>query len=356
MRAPTHRLAVLLCLLTACGSDDSEPTADPSADTQIRQSTDGVEPLAQEADTCGVATARPRNLTLRGNLGTHDPVIIAAGGRYYEYQTGKFVYAKVSNDLINWDPLPSQFPRVWDWMKRQVPGITDDLWAPDISFFGGKYHLYYSGSTFGSNRSCIGHATRTDLASGSWKDENGVICSNTGGPKQDYNAIDPNVVVDEGGTPWMSFGSFWSGIKLIKLTSDGKRADDTLISIAARPSNSGELEAPFIVRRCGYYYLFVSFDRCCKGKDSTYRVMVGRSKSVTGPYVDKSGRAMTQGGGTQVVAGNGTWKGPGHNAILQDKGKWYNVYHAYRASNGAAELRITEMGWDADGWPMSHAP
>lgn len=357
MRAySTHRLAVLLCLLAACGNDDTAPAGEPSADTQIGTSHDAA-PLTQEAESCGVATARPRNLSLRGNLGTHDPVIIPAGGKYYEYQTGKFVYAKVSNDLVSWDPLPSQFPRVFDWMKRQVPGITDDLWAPDISFFGGKYHLYYSGSTFGSQRSCIGHATRANLGSGSWSDENGVICSNTGGTKQDWNAIDPNVIVDEDGTPWMAFGSFWSGIKMIKLTKDGKRDGDQLISIASRAGAAGNaIEAPFIIRRCGYYYLFVSFDKCCSGNKSTYRVMVGRSKSVTGPYVDKSGKPMMQGGGTQVVAGDSRWKGPGHSAVFEDKGKWYNVYHAYAAGDGHSELRITEMGWDADGWPMSHAP
>ena len=356
MRALTIKAWLMLSLVgTACGAELDSAGTDESADTQTGDAEEApVQAQQAPGEQCDAAGGRPRNLALRGNLGTHDPVVIPAGGKYYEYQTGKFVYAKVSNDLVNWQPLPSQLPRVFDWMKRQVPGITDDLWAPDISHFGGKYHLYYSGSTFGSNRSCIGHATRSDLGSGSWKDENGVICSNTGGAKQDFNAIDPNVVVDEAGTPWMSFGSFWSGIKLIKLTQDGKRADNEIRSIASR--NGGAIEAPFIIRRCGYYYLFVSFDKCCSGKNSTYRVMVGRSKSVTGPYVDRGGKQMMQGGGTQLVAGDSRWKGPGHNAVFFDKGKWYNVYHAYAANDGRAELRITEMAWDAEGWPLSHAP
>ena len=163
MRAISTKAWLMLSFLGTASCSEVEPaTLDESADTQIGGDSE-VPVRAQEiaGERCDVASAsRPRSLTLRGNLGTHDPVIIPAGGKYYEYQTGKFVYAKVSNDLVTWDPLPSQLPRVWDWMKRQVPGITDDLWAPDISYFGGQYHLYYSASTFGSNRSCIGHATR----------------------------------------------------------------------------------------------------------------------------------------------------------------------------------------------------
>lgn len=358
MRAISTSTRIALILLGfGCVSDEGGVALSADSDSQIAATEAPSEPDVLGQESCGASSGRPRSLALRGNLGTHDPVIIPAGGRYWEFQTGKGVYAKVSNDLINWDPSPSQLNSVPDWLKRQVPGITQDLWAPDISYFGGKYHLYYSGSTFGSNRSCIGHATKTDasgLTNGGWKDENGVICSNTGSAKQDWNAIDPNVVLDEQGTPWMSFGSFWSGIKMIKLNDQGKRADDKIISIASR--GGGAIEAPFIIRRCGYYYLFVSFDKCCDGARSTYRTMVGRSKSVTGPYVDKSGRSMMSGGGTQVVAGDARWKGPGHNAVFTDKGKWYNVYHAYAASNGAAELRITEMAFDADGWPLPHAP
>ena len=334
--------------------------SDPRADDLVEVPTPTADPtqfdeLAAVSAGCEKTTGSPRNLTLRGNLGTHDPVIIAAGGKYYEYQTGKGIYGKVSSDLISWDPLPSQLPRNPAWTARQVPGSTD-LWAPDVAEFGGKFHLYYSVSTFGSNRSCIGHATSTNLASNSWKDENGVICSNTGSTKQNWNAIDPNIVIDDKGTPWMSFGSFWGGIKLIKLNAQGKRADNQIYSIAARPNNGGAVEAPFIIRRCNYYYLFVSFDKCCSGAQSTYKIAVGRSRSITGPYLDKSGRDMMQGGGTVVVQGNSRWKGPGHNAILHDKGKFYNVYHAYAASDGHAELRISEMTFDGSDWPVLAGP
>jgi arabinan endo-1,5-alpha-L-arabinosidase len=235
-----------------------------------------------------------------------------------------------------------------------VPDATD-LWAPDISFFNGKFHLYYAASKFGTNTSCIGHATRDSLSTGSWQDQGSVICSNASGSKDDWNAIDPNLVLDTDGTPFLSLGSFWSGIKLIKLSADGARADTQVAAIAGRMG--GAIEAPFIIQRCGHFYLFVSFDACCKGADSTYNVRVGRADKLAGPYVDKAGVAMTNMGGTQVVKGDNTWKGPGHNAVLRsDKGDTYNVYHAYAASDGHSELRISELAWDQDGWPISGGP
>jgi arabinan endo-1,5-alpha-L-arabinosidase len=235
---------------------------------------------------------------------------------------------------------------------------VSDLWAPDISRFGDTYHLYYSASTFGSNRSCIGHATKASLDSaGPWTDRGAAICSNEGAAQDDWNAIDPNVAMDEEGTPWLAFGSFWSGIKMVKLTPSGERADKELHALAARPDARGALEAPFIVRRCGFYYLFVSFDACCRGADSTYKIAVGRSTSITGPYVDKEGTPMMSGGGTIVVEGGSRWRGPGHNAVLFAGDRAYNIYHAYDAeSKGAPTLRISDLVWDDDGFPRSGGP
>jgi arabinan endo-1,5-alpha-L-arabinosidase len=163
--------------------------------------------------------------------------------------------------------------------------------------------------------------------------------------------------VDEDGGPWLSFGSFWGGIKLVKLDASGARADDEVLSLAARPGASGALEAPFIVRRCGYYYLFVSFDSCCRGSESTYNLRVGRAERVTGPYEDRDGVPLMQGGGTLVLGGAGRWRGPGHNAVLFTDTATYNVYHSYDADrNGSSTLRISELVWDEDGWPISGGP
>lgn len=335
---------------TKNGDNDAAPAG--SADAARATPDAGT----SEAGDCTSAPAGtvPTSLKLTGDLGTHDPVVLSVDGMYYEFQTGRGVPTKTSSDLLRWKNGPSVFAQNPPWIAQQVAGATD-LWAPDISRFNGKVHLYYSASTFGSNKSCIGHATRDSLTTGSWQDQGAVVCSNAGGAKDDWNAIDPNLVVDDAGTPWLSFGSFWSGIKLVKLTPEGKRADNELTALAGR-KNGGAIEAPFIARRCGYYYLFVSFDKCCSGANSTYNVVVGRSKDVKGPYVDRAGTAMREGGGTQVVVGAGAWKGPGHNAVLRtDKGD-YNVYHAYAAGDGHSELRISPLVWDAEGWPISGGP
>lgn len=310
-------------------------------------------------DRCDIANYDaanpPEALALTGNLGTHDPVVIAAHDQFYMFNTGNGVGAKTSTNLTSWQGAQSVFDSNPSWIAQSVPGVSN-LWAPDISFFAGQYHLYYSASTFGDNRSCIGHATRAALNAGSWTDHGSVVCSNVDS-NDDWNAIDPNVIVDLDGVPWLSFGSFWGGLKIVELTPEGARKDDVITGIAARPQNSGALEAPFIVRRCGYYYLFVSFDRCCDGVNSTYKTMVGRSTSVTGPFVDKEGTEMMQGGGTLILEGGTRYRGPGHNAVIFTEDAAYNVYHSYDAnSNGSSVLRISELVFDADGWPISGGP
>jgi arabinan endo-1,5-alpha-L-arabinosidase len=259
---------------------------------------------------------------------------------------------KTSTDLEDWSGAPSALGASNPgWINAQVPGASD-LWAPDLSYFGGTFHLYYSASTFGSNHSCIGHATRASLSSGSWSDHGSVVCSDNG---DDHNAIDPNVIVDTEGTPWLAFGSFWDGIKAVRLNKDGTRADDEVHSLASR--GGGAIEAPFIVRRCGYYYLFVSFDRCCDGASSTYNIRVGRSTAVLGPYVDRDGTPLLDGGGTQIVSATTRFRGPGHNAVIFSDFRAYNVFHAYDANDGGRPtLRVAELAWDDQGWPVSGGP
>jgi arabinan endo-1,5-alpha-L-arabinosidase len=329
-------------------------TPEPSADG----GTDGGS--TPDDDRCEVAKSDPARpptaLALTGALGTHDPTLIAAHGRYYLYFTGREdvrgLNAKTSMDLLSWRDAPLPLSPNPAWVAQKVPEARN-LWAPDISFFNGLYHLYYSASSFGQRTSCIGHATRAALDSGDWEDHGSVICSSN---SDQFNAIDPNLVVDEAGTPWLSFGSFWGGLKLIELSADGSRKGDAITSIAYNPAGDHPLEAPVIVRRCGFYYLFVSYDFCCRGANSTYNQRVGRSDKVTGPYLDKAGKPMMEGGGTQLVQSGGSWRGPGHNTVLFDGDKAYNVYHAYRSDNGAPQLRISELVWDADGWPISGGP
>ena len=299
------------------------------------------------------ASAPPQALTLSGNLGAHDPAALVVGSEIYLDATG--LIAKTSTNLTTWAAAANPLTPLPSWIAGSVPGVTN-LWAPDLSTFGGAYHLYYAASTFGSNTSCIGHATRASLGSGSWADQGSVVCSNVGHTGDDWNAIDPNVVVDGDGTPWLAFGSFWGGIKMVKLDATGARADDTLHAIAARPSDGGALEGAWVFQRCGTYYLFTSWGSCCSSPYD-YNIRVGRASAVTGPYLDKAGTALTKGGGTLLVSGNAAWVAPGHNAVIAYGGRTYNVYHALQgSSSGQATLRIAELVWDADGWPISGGP
>jgi arabinan endo-1,5-alpha-L-arabinosidase len=288
----------------------------------------------------------------------HDPSIIKQGETYYLFSTRAGIAIRCSKDLIRWRLCGDVFAHLPEWAVKDVPGLRG-LWAPDVSYFNGKYHLYYSASTFGSNRSSIGLATNETLDPESekyrWVDQGKVIGSNV---ENDWNAIDPNVVFDENNQPWLAFGSFWSGIKLRKLDQgSGKLSsqDQNLYPLASRArtaGSSGAIEAPSIIRKNNYYYLFVSFDFCCRGANSTYNIRVGRSRSLTGPYLDRSGKAMMDGGGTLVVSGGGQWAGPGHCSILQDKDGDRIVYHAYDTQwRGVATLRISILRWDSEGWP-----
>jgi arabinan endo-1,5-alpha-L-arabinosidase len=290
----------------------------------------------------------------------HDPCIIKEGDTYYLYCTGPLTPIRSSTDLIHWELLGDVFTQIPEWAVEAIPG-TEAIWAPDISHYNDKYHLYYSVSTFGSNRSVIGLATNTTLDPSNsdyqWIDEGLVIESQRSG---DYNAIDPNLIMDDEGTPWLAFGSFWSGIKMRRLdieTGKPSAEDDALYSLSSRSLHPRAVEAPFIIRKDQYYYLFVSFDACCRGAASTYRVMVGRSDNVTGPYVDRDGVPMLEDGGTQVTFPTSRWRGPGHNAILQNDGVEKIVYHAYDATyGGLPTLHIDTLEWDDEGWPVVPQP
>lgn len=307
----------------------------------------------------GQRSARSISEAPRGDVrGVHDPTIVKEGGVYYLFSTRAGIALRCSEDLVRWRLCGDVFPHLPGWAVEAVPGLRG-IWAPDVEFFNGKFHLYYSASTFGSNRSSIGLVTIESLDPSSskhrWKDEGKVIAST---PSDDWNAIDPNVVIDDEGTPWLAFGSFWSGIKMRRLDpATGKLdpADETLYALAERPRSKvepGAVEAPFVFRKNGYYYLFVSFDHCCRGRESTYNIRVGRARKVTGPYLDRDGKDMRAGGGTLVVVGTARWRGPGHGDVLSEGGRDMLVYHAYDAEHrGEPTLRIDPLVWDRAGWP-----
>lgn len=290
----------------------------------------------------------------------HDPAIIRQGATYYLFASnrfaGKLVPMFCSPDRRHWKLCGNVFDNVPEWALQEVPDARG-IWAPDISYFRGRYHLYYSVSTFGKNRSVIGLATNRTLDPTSpdyhWVDEGRVVASTAA---DDWNAIDPNFVVDGDGNPWLVWGSFWGGIKMRRVdpqTGKLSASDTTLHSLASRrPLKPPAIEAPFVVRKGRYYYLFVSFDMCCRGRDSTYKIAVGRAKRITGPYVDRDGKPMMEGGGTVLVEGTEAWRGPGHPAVLFDSDADLLVFHAYDGTTGRPTLQISTIAWD-HGWPST---
>ena len=323
-----------------------------------------------------VCAKEPRAFPLQGDIvPAHDPAIVREGKTYYVFTTGKAAGGgqlgiRCSDDLIHWRHCGHVFDSVPSWITERSPG-TKDLWAPDISFVDGRYRLYYTYSVFGKNTSGIALATNVTLDPGNpnykWQDEGMVFESKA---SDDFNAIDPNYVEDASHQAWLAFGSFWSGIKLRLLdrkTGKLSNSDTTLYAIASRarpegdsvspppgrPSGWQAIEAPFLVRHGSYYYLFVSFDFCCRGAKSTYRTMVGRAKTITGPYLDRDNKPMLQGGGTPLLAANQRWLGPGgESLLLQKHGPDLIVFHAYDPISGKPSLQISTVTWK-DGWPAA---
>lgn len=302
---------------------------------------------------------------------THDPSIIREGKTWYVFATGKApeggqLPIRCSTNLIDWKFCGQVFPGIPAWIRKRSPG-TEALWAPDISHEDHEYRLYYAYSLFGKNTSGIALAVNRTLDSASpeyrWVNKGLVLQSTV---KDDYNAIDPNFVRDRKGRSWLVFGSFWSGIKLRRLNKEGlvSKEHTKLYSLARRaepahpapapkglPPNWEAIEAPFIVWHGGYYYLFTSWDLCCRGIHSTYRTMVGRSRAITGPYVDKTGKPLLDGGGSELLVGNSRWLGPGGESVWMGRhGKALIIFHAYSAKTGRPSMQLSTLVW-VDGWP-----
>lgn len=307
------------------------------------------------------AKRRRRPMFDAQNPNVHDPVMAYENGKYYIFATGNGIQVMSSTDMKTWAPEKSVFDKAPQWATELIKGYWGHTWAPDIIYANGMWHLYYSCSTFGKNTSAIGLAVNKTLDPKSpdfkWEDR-GLVISSEGG-KNNWNAIDPNIIIDKKGTPWLNWGSFWDGIQLVKLqkdmqtpVSDKSKTISRRHDIRKSKRGGNPVEAPFIIKRGKYFYLLVSFDYCCKGLQSNYKVAVGRSKKVEGPYKDKEGNLMEYGGGTILAGPNEEYAGIGHCSAYEFNGKWYIVAHAYsKKHNGASKLYIKEMEFDKEGWP-----
>lgn len=303
---------------------------------------------------------RPTQPVLAGDMQIHDPTLLRVGKTYvamgtgYENVDGGTLRIRTSPDGISWTDAGTLGETQPAWVEGHLGTTPPNLWAPHLFARGGTAYLYYSASLFGKNTSAIGLMTNRNLdpknPGKGWTDQGVVVTSREG---DNFNAIDAARIDTPDGRAWLAFGSFWDGIKLRELdpVSGKLRAENgQLHSLASR--GGGAVEAPSILRHSGHYYLFVSFDRCCAGLESTYRIMVGRSKNVTGPYVDKEGVPMLRGGGSQLQATSGRFIGPGGQEALQDGGRDLLVYHYYDGDlGGTPQLQTATLRWGEGGWP-----
>lgn len=304
--------------------------------------------------------------------GAHDPVIARQGDVYYVFTTGGGV-AK-STDLENWTRLKPVNVKL-DWVTDDIiPGGARGYWAPDVQYLNGTYYLYYSPSAFAKNTSAIGVMTNTTLDQDDpaykWVDHGMIVQSIPG--RDFWNAIDANVYFERGfrrggdgpnATGWLVFGSFWGGIKMVKLAPDMMSLaepqewhtvakQERTFGMPDTDPGDGAIEAPFLYKGAQYYYLFVSLDYCCRGLNSTYNVVVGRSRNITGPFFDKHGVPMYAGGGTYVAGETEDYAAIGHCAVYDFDGKTYFVAHGYdNHDNGASKLIVKRINWGRDDWP-----
>ena len=280
------------------------------------------------------------------DMSAPDPTVIRAeDGTYYLYATEDTRNVPIyhSTNLVDWKLVGTAFtdnsrPK---WLPK------GGIWAPDIQRVGGKYHLYYSKSVWGGEWDAgIGVAVSNSPA-GPFVDRGCMFTSKQIGIQ---NCIDP-FYIEDGGKKYLFFGSF-HGIYGVELSADGLHVKQ---GVKPRKVAGTFMEATYIRRRGGYYYLFGSAGTCCEGARSTYRVTIGRSKSLFGPYLDKAGQRLLDNHYDVLLSKNGNVVGPGHNAglITDDAGNDYMFYHGFKASNpdDGRVVWLDRIEW-ADGWPL----
>jgi arabinan endo-1,5-alpha-L-arabinosidase len=275
---------------------------------------------------------------------SHDPsrMVRNTDGRYWIFTTGDGIFAMSSPnlDFSGWRVEPTVFPvGTWPgWINNYVTGFGGTFWAPDVIKVGSQFRLYYSAAGQGAP-AAIGLATANNLA-GPWTDQGLVVAGN--------NAIDPAPLID-GSNQWLTWGNWQSGIDLLQLnTSSGKPLNSTRWDLVP-----GQVEAPYLHKDGSFYYLFFQRGLCCQGVNSGYYTVMGRSTSVTGPYLDKNGVSVLTGGsgaGSIFLPNrDGRFIGPGHVGYGESR----LTYHFYDGNdNGAPKLRVTTMSF-TNGWPVA---
>lgn len=280
---------------------------------------------------------------------SHDPSnIVKDGDRYWAFHTGNGIHATSASDpsFKDWRDEGAVFPKKTfpSWIKTYVSEFGGHFWAPDVIYMNGKWHLYYSCSTFGSRNSAIGLVTANSLNNKDWEDKGMVTFTTEASPR---NAIDPDVFRDKDGEYWMTWGSFWNGIVVARIDSvTGKLESPDEITYVA----NDHCEAPAIIYKEDYYYLFFNRGYCCRGINSTYQIFVGRATHPAGPYLDKDGNDCNRGGGTSFLSTDGQYIGPGHFGLY---GEDVFSYHYYDGRDeGKSKMKVARLKWE-NGWPVA---
>lgn len=295
---------------------------------------------------------------LKGDIGSHDPsALIKDGNKYWQFTTGDGIYSAYSYDLISWTAAPQPvFPfGTWPaWINSVVPDFEGHFWAPDMIYMNGLYHLYYSVSSFGSSRSAIGLVTNPTLDPNNpnfkWTDRGMVVSSD--GSSTAYNAIDPAMIRDTDGRVYMSYGSFFGGLVVVEIDPSTGKVRNGSPTTKLAGGNHSDWEAPYIIKEGNYYYFYANRGSCCRGENSTYTIVMGRSTNIRGPYYDMNGVDLNHGGGSLVLGHSGKYRAPGHVGLLRENGTNFVSIHYYDLEdNGHAKLDIINLGYH-NGWPF----
>jgi len=293
---------------------------------------------------------------LDGDFGMHDPsTIVRDGSRYYVYSTGAGLPVFVSDDGWTWKRAGSVMASMPGGKPRPdvVARGGNNTWAPDVMKVGDRYFLYYSAPGTQPKSAIgllVGKTLDPQAPDYGWNDAGPVVWSDG---VEDSNAIDPGVFRDPtNGSLWLTYGSYFGYIRLVELDpTSGLRRD-----LRRAPINIAiNGEASIVIFRDGWYYLLVTHGSCCAGTNSTYSIRMGRARKVNGPYVDRSGVDMLQGGGSLFLGSSGRFVGAGHFGLL-DLGdgvqKFSCHFEADLERGGISVLDIRPLLW-RDGWPVA---